>query len=71
MHPSTQPAKGYLAVERISNRRVARLGRFSEHYVSRVLNGHEPPSPRFRAFVAELLGRPEQELFRPRDRAAA
>ena len=61
--PQCHPAKGALAMARIPNSEVARRCGFSEHYVSRALNGWERPSARFRRAVAELLGRPEAELF--------
>jgi hypothetical protein len=61
--PHAHPAKGALAMARISNSAVAREKGFSEHYVSRCLNGWEKPSPRFRRAVAEMLGTPESELF--------
>jgi transcriptional regulator with XRE-family HTH domain len=57
------PAKGVLAIRRISNRRVARLYGAHEVYIGRVLNGYERPSPRFRAFLSELLDVSESELF--------
>lgn len=60
-----QPAKGRLALRRISNRAIARGYECSEHYVGRVLNGYVPASAGFRDYVAQLLGTPEDELFHP------
>lgn len=65
--PIPQPAKAHLAMRRVTNRRLARLYGSSDTYVSRVLNGYEPPSARFRSFLAELLGEPESALFRAED----
>lgn len=56
-------------MRRITNRRVAAAYRCTEHYTSRVLNGHEEPSPRFRSFLAAFLDVPEDKLFRPADRS--
>jgi hypothetical protein len=57
------PAKARLAERRISVRALARaLGR-NEQHVSRVLNGHVPPSDDFRREVAALLELPEVGLF--------
>lgn len=45
---------------------LARRGqRFSESYLSLVKSGAKPPSRRFRAAVADILGLPESELFQP------
>lgn len=62
---SPQPAKGHLALRRITNRYIARKYAFSEQYVSAVLNGRVPASERIRTAVSEELGLPEDELFRP------
>lgn len=64
MHrPSPQPAKGALAMARIPNTELARRLDNTPVWVSRVLNGYVRPPERFRRLVAELLGRPESELF--------
>lgn len=65
-----QPVKGVLALRRITNRQVAASfdPPITEHYVGRVLNGQENPSPRFRLALACLLGMPEEALFRSRDK---
>lgn len=63
-YPAPQPAKAVLAMRRQSIRAVARHVGMSEHYVSRVLNGWQAPSPTFRAAVADMLDVPEHELFR-------
>ncbi len=61
--PSPQPAKGVVAMRRVTNCEIAdRLG-ISHQYVSKVLNGHAPPSERFRYGLAQMLGVPEAELF--------
>jgi hypothetical protein len=62
-HPSPQPAKGALAMARIPNTRVASAAGCSAIWVGRVLNGRERPPERLRQVVAELLGKPESELF--------
>jgi transcriptional regulator with XRE-family HTH domain len=63
-HSAPQPAKGALAMARIRNTEVARHLDCSAAWVGRVLNGRERPPRKFREGVAELLGRPEHELFR-------
>ena len=57
------PAKGIIALRRIHAVRIARAYKCSPHYVGRVLNGLQPPSTNFRAFLAEYLDLPEAELF--------
>ena len=69
--PLPHPAKGVLAQRRITNRRVAETLGYSEHYVSRVLNGYMPPSPRFRRDVAGMLDVAESDLFRDEQVEAA
>jgi len=69
VHPVPHPAKGHLAVRRITNRQVADAYGSSEHFVGRVLNGWLTPPARFRALVADMLGVDEVELFR--DEAAS
>ena len=66
MSPIPQPAKGVLALRRISNRAVARHLQCSETWVGRVLLGQQPPPATFRRALAEMLGLPENELFRDR-----
>lgn len=63
MYPVPHPAKGELAVRRITNRRLAADYGCSETFVCRVLNGWQPPPARFRALVAETVNLPESELF--------
>ena len=65
MRPSPQPAKAILALRRRTNRSIAAATGKSVHYVGRVLNGWQAPSPEFRAQVAALLELPEEVLFRP------
>lgn len=67
-NPVPQPAKAVLALRRITNRRVAAAYGSSDHYVGRVLNGLQQPSPRFRAFLAAFLDAEEDELFRRDER---
>jgi transcriptional regulator with XRE-family HTH domain len=61
--PPPRPAKGYLAVARITNAEVARRLGCSPTWVGRVLNGYNRPPARLRRVVAELLGKSEAELF--------
>lgn len=63
--PQPQPALGALRMAGIPIKRVAARGPFNRQYVSRCLHGHVKPSPRLRACVAEMLGKPEHKLFRP------
>jgi transcriptional regulator with XRE-family HTH domain len=65
MEPTTQPAKAIIALQRRTNRSIAADLGYCEATVSRVLNGIEPPSERFRTGLSALLGLPEQVLFRP------
>jgi hypothetical protein len=58
-----QPAKGQLALRRITNRRVAHLYGCSEAFVGRILNGYVRPPLRFRSFLSALLEVPEAQLF--------
>ncbi len=62
VHP--QPALAVARMRRITNRQIARaLGR-TPHWVGRVLNGLDAPSPKFRKALAEYLDLPEAALFR-------
>jgi len=62
--PKPQPAKGILALRRITNRELARHLGCTPEWVGRVLNGYVRPPDRLKAAVAELTGAPESELFR-------
>lgn len=62
-YPLPHPARGYLAARRITFRAVADAMDYSEHWVSRVLNGYERPSKEFRRRLSELLDEPASELF--------
>ena len=64
------PARGVLAMRRISIRRIA--GRLGLHpiTVGRMLLGQQPATPRFRVGLAVLLRLPESELFREEVRPA-
>ena len=64
MQPAPQPVKAIAASRRMTNRSVAQATRKSEHYVGRVFNGWQAPSPEFRAGVAALFGLPDDVLFR-------
>lgn len=65
--PRPHPAKGELAVRRISNRQVAAALELSEQHTGRVLNGFERVSPRFRRKLSKSLGLPANELFHDDD----
>lgn len=69
--PLAHPAKGVLAVRRISQTSVALGYGASPHFVGRVLNGIVNAPPRFRAYVAQLLDLSEGELFYGADQQAA
>ncbi len=60
------PAKGRLAVERITVRQLAGILGMSEAVAGRMLNGVIPTSPRFRKGVAAVLRESETVLFRAR-----
>ena len=62
--PEPQPAKGILALLRITNRQVADHLNVSPEWVGRVLNGYVKPPKRFKAAVADLTDTPEADLFR-------
>jgi hypothetical protein len=64
--PEPQPAKAELALRRITVGAIARHLGVSRGWAGRCLNGWTEPPASFRRGVAELLGRPEHELFRPR-----
>jgi hypothetical protein len=69
MHvPEPQPAKAELALRRITVGAVARHLGVSRGWAGRCLNSQVEAPASFRRGVAELLGRPEAELFRPRQR---
>jgi transcriptional regulator with XRE-family HTH domain len=69
MAPAAHPAKGWLAVRRISQRQVAEALGITEGHVSRVLNGHHGSSAHFRSELCRLLKLPESRLFLPEDRS--
>lgn len=58
------PAKGVIAMRRLTVRRVAAILGMSEQVVGRMLNGVERASPRLRAGLSALLNTAESELFR-------
>lgn len=57
------PAKGVLAIRRITIRRVASVLGMSEQVVGRMLNGVERPTRRFRSGIAAMLDIGEDLLF--------
>lgn len=63
-----QPAKAVLALRPdLTQRGLAqKLGK-SEHWVGRVLNGYERPSPELARAMAVVFGVPPEMLFRPED----
>lgn len=61
--PTPHPAVAVLAMRRETKRGVALAYGCSEHYVSRVLLGHTPPSAGFRAFLPAYLGLPSAEVW--------
>jgi len=64
MLPTPQPARGVLAMQRVTVREVARRAFVSEQYTSRCLNGYQRPSAKFKAAVAAICALPEAALFR-------
>lgn len=63
-----QPAKGVLAMRRISQREAARAIGCTATYLCSVLNGAVAPSEQFRQRLALYLNEPAEQLFRPRPR---
>ena len=47
-----------------TNRNLAPLVGITDNYLSRIIIGREPLTPRVRADVARILGRPAEELSR-------
>lgn len=47
-----------------TNRNLAPLVGITDNYLSRIIIGREPLTPRVRADVARILGRPAEELWR-------
>lgn len=64
------PAKGVLAVRRISQREAATAIGCTPAYLCSVLNGSVRPSAGFRQRLAAYLGEPEERLFLPTGRCA-
>lgn len=64
MHGQAQPAKGILAIRRISQREAARAIGCTATYLCSVLNGNVTPSAEFRQRVADYLDQPAEHLFR-------
>lgn len=63
-----QPAKGILAVQRISQREAAEAIGCTATYLCSVLNGAVTPSEQFRQRLAAYLDQPVEHLFRTRAR---
>jgi hypothetical protein len=66
MQSRTHPAKAELVRRRITIRAAAAAvppGGCSPHFLGRVLNGYEPPTPRIVAGLAALLELKPEELF--------
>lgn len=63
MDAYAQPAKGVLAVRRITQRSVASALGCDYRHLSAVLNGERRGSERLKQRLAEYLGRPVTELF--------
>lgn len=59
-----QPAKGILAVQRISQREAAEAIGCTATYLCSVLNGAVSPSEQFRQRLATYLEQPVERLFR-------
>lgn len=56
---------------RKTQRRVARAARIDETILSRIISGEREPSPEERERLANVLRRPERELFPNSEPAAA
>jgi transcriptional regulator with XRE-family HTH domain len=70
MNKSTEPVHPVTAALQADDRSQSWLARkigFSVSQVSRVLSGQRTPNDEFRRKVAELLGKPESELFPEED----
>lgn len=70
MTGTAHPAKGVLAVRRISQREAAAAIGCNAAYLCSVLNGAVRPGARFRQRLATYLGEPEERLFLPAGRCA-
>ena len=57
------PARGILAIRRISVRQAAATIGVSEQFLGRCLLGHVPPSQRVRDGLSRLLNVPTSDLF--------
>lgn len=62
-HVRPHPAKGVLALRRITQRELADALGFSYWELGRMLNGIRPATPRFRRGLSEYLDVPQRELF--------
>jgi hypothetical protein len=67
---SPHPARGVLAMRRISIRHIAQRLGLHPITVGRMLLGQQRATPRFRVGLAVLLRLPESALFRDDDRPA-
>lgn len=59
-----QPAKGLLALARITQSDLARRHGVTPQHVNRVVNGWQAPSPRLAKAIADDLGVSVEEAFR-------
>lgn len=62
--PKPHPAKAVLVMENRQIGEVAEQAGYCAAYVGRLLSGRWPTTSAFRHRIAEVLGRPEAELFR-------
>jgi DNA-binding XRE family transcriptional regulator len=62
--PAPHPAKGELAMRRMTVRHAAQLLGVHEQVLGRILNGREQPSIRIKRDLASLLGVSAKRLFR-------
>lgn len=71
MSGAAQPAKGVSTALGVPQARLARLLRVSAPTIHRLLSGDYPPTAEQAALVAEYLGLPVDQLWRPDRRAPA
>lgn len=58
-----QPAKGLLALRRLTVRQAAADTNYCTHYVGQILNRKIPPTAEFARRFSEYLDVPAEELF--------
>jgi predicted transcriptional regulator len=69
--PQPQPVKAVVIALGVQQTDLARLLAVSQPTAHRILSGDYPPTPEQAALVAQYLGFPESELWRPERRARA